>query len=123
MVDEIKQPEKCEIYGVDTNQPITPLMARDALVKCFQMAHAQELEELKDYGEMSEQEFERMKSISVETLIKNFFAENKDNFDAPTKDSLIRAIGKLASFAQKFRNQDIVKSHYAEIMKVMEKVQ
>jgi hypothetical protein len=123
MTDELKKDEICEIYGIDTNQPVTPLMARDALVKCFQSAHAQELEELKDYGEMDEQEFARMKDISVETLIKNFFTENKDDFNAPTKDSLIRAIGKLASFAQKFRNQEIVKQHYGEMMKVMEKVQ
>lgn len=122
MVDENKK-EGCNLYGVDLNQQVTPLMARDALVKCFESAHAQELEELKDYAEMDPQEFEKMKHVSVETLIRNFFRENGDDFNAPSKDSLTKVIGKLAEFAQKFRNQEIVKKHYAEIMKVMEKVQ
>jgi len=105
------------IYGVDPSKPVTPAMVRDAIVDCFVEAHKETLEEMKSYHDFkSEEEFEEMKMINIKMLIKSKFEEVGASFDSPTKESIIGVMDKLADLSINFRNQEVVKKHYGEIM-------
>lgn len=111
----------CVIYGVDTTEEVTPIMVRDALVACFTEAHSRELDDLKSPN-MDEQSFERMKRINLEMMIRENFKDCGGDFDAPTKESIIEVIQKLAEFAKNFRDQKLVQSNYEKIMKLIDKL-
>lgn len=111
------------IYGVDVSKEVTPIMVRDAIVECFLKAHSQILNEMKEYGEFeSEEEFEHMKLFDVKSQIQIFFEEVDGDFDNPTKNSIIKLLGKLQEFAKKFRNPKIVEKHTKEIMTLVNKL-
>jgi len=110
--------KNCEaiIYGMNTTKSATAVDVRDGIIKCFVEAHSEELAELKNYGDVTDEDFEKIKSINVEGMIKNIFKEIDEDFDNPTKESLVKVVGKLAEFAKNFRNQEIVKRHYDQVM-------
>jgi len=109
----------CLLYGIDTCASVTPIMVRDAIISCFIEAHAKELGELREFGNITNEEFEKMKSINVTTLVKIFFSETNGDFENPTKESLMAVIGKLAEFAKNFRDQKVVEEHYKNISKLI----
>ena len=109
----------CLLYGVDTCAIVTPIMVRDAIISCFTEAHAKELGELREFGNITDEEFEKMKSINVTMLVKNCFSDIKGEFENPTKKSLMSAIEKLAKFAKNFRDQKVVDEHYQNISKLI----
>lgn len=112
-----------EIYGVDLSKEITPVMARDAIIKCFIQAHSEVLAMMKEYHEFkSEGEFEEMKKIDVKFLIELKFKEVGADFENPTKKDLIAVLNKLAEFASSFRKPEIIQSHYNEIMRLINKL-
>ncbi len=113
-----------KIYGVDPSKKVTPVMVRDAIIRCFLRAHEAVLEEMKEYADFkSEGEMERLKKKSVEMLVRKFFEETGGDFENPTKDDLIRVCDKLAEFAANFRKPEIIKRHYGEIMKLIERLE
>ena len=117
--------KQCDIYGVNICDPdlkITPEMARDAIVRCFIIAHGEQLDDLKNYGDVSEEEFKKIKHMEVEILIKNIFKETGGDFNIPTKESIMNMLNKLAEYAKNFRNQAIVEKHYSEIMLLVDKI-
>jgi hypothetical protein len=108
------------IYGVDTTKPLTPYDVRDAIVECFLLAHSEALEDLKQYGkELTPIEFENMKKIDVRQLVRNFFIEVGGDYEHPTKESIIKVVGKLKEFSVNFRNPEIVEKHASEIMELL----
>ncbi len=117
--------KQCDIYGVNICDPdlkITPEMVRDAIVRCFIIAHCEQLEDLKNYGDVSDEEFEKIKHTEVEILIKNMFKETGGDFNIPTKESITRMLSKLAEYAKNFRSSAIVEKHYNEIMQLVNKI-
>ncbi len=110
-----------KIYGVDPDKKVTPIVARDAMVACFVKAHSKILEDLKQYSDVSEEEFEKVKRLDVELLVKKFFSDVGGDYDHPTKESLIKVCDKLAEFAKNFRNPKIITKHYNEIMSLIKK--
>jgi hypothetical protein len=113
---------KC-IYGVDTKQSVTAVHVRDAIVKCFMQAHESVLEDMKEYGEFkSKKEFEDMKHINIKVLVETFFREAGGDFKNPTKESIIKVIGKLKEYAKNFRKPVIVEKHAREIMVLVSKL-
>ncbi|NTW27078.1 MAG: hypothetical protein HGA36_02015 [Candidatus Moranbacteria bacterium] len=118
IIKECVTPEAndCISYGVDINQEVTPIAIRDTIVSCFADAHAKELEHLREFGEMSEDEFAEMKKMNVEMLIKKSFVDTGGDFENPTKDSIEKAINVLAAYASNFRNQEIVQKNYHKVM-------
>jgi hypothetical protein len=111
--------EGCIIYGIDTCAIVTPLMVRDAIVSCFTEAHAKELNELREFGTITDEEFEKMKEMNIRTLIENTFRETGGDFENPTKESLSSMVEKLAEFARNFRDQKVVEEHYQNISKLI----
>lgn len=104
------------IYGVDTAKSVSAHDVRDAIVLCFANAHSEALEDLRSYAEsVSREQFERMKIINVQQLIRGYFSDVGGDFENPTKESIIAVLGKLKEFAKNFRNQSIIDSHYKEI--------
>ena len=115
---------KCdEIYGVDTSKEITPIMVRDAIVKCYYQAHQQVLGDMKNYMDFkSEDEFERFKKLNVKSLIKTKFDEVGGDFNNPTKDSLIKVVYALKDFAKFYRDLETIEKHANEIMYLIEQI-
>ena len=113
-----------KVYGVDLDKKVTPVLARDAVIKCFLKAHSEVLEEMKEYTDFkSEAEFERMKKLNVELIIKNIFKDVKVDFNNPNKNDIIDVCDALAEFAKNFRKPEIVKKHYEQIMKIVKKLE
>ena len=93
------------IYGVDTTLPITPLAVRDAIVSCFSLAHFQD----SNLGDPS------LTTHYCTSLIRKFCTDNHDDFDNPTKDSLLRLVESLQVFSKNFRDPTLVAKHANEI--------
>lgn len=107
------------IYGVDTAKPVFPHDVRDALVACFVSAHSDALDDLRNYAsDLKNNEFDRMKVLNVQQMIRGFFKEVGGDFEAPTKESITKVIEKLKEFAQNFRNPEIISKHYCEIIEL-----
>jgi hypothetical protein len=103
-----------EIYGIDLTKQITPLMVRDAIILCFQDAHC------KDTGfDVSEKKVNQKYCLEI---VKKAFLDSNANFENPTKEDILKATSHLAEFAKKFRNQDLIKKHYSEIEKLIQKL-
>ena len=102
-----------KIYGVDPDQEITPLMVRDAIVKCFYKAHCADaqLAQEKEMGQPYCQE-----------IVKKAFADSGGDFEKPTKKSIMDSLEKLKEFAANFRNPSIIEKHYSEIMKLVNRL-
>ncbi|MFA5359995.1 MAG: hypothetical protein WC349_03505 [Patescibacteria group bacterium] len=109
-----------KIYDLDISEKITPLMVRDAMLKCFILAHSEALETMKQYGsEMNDQEFEEVKKMNIELFVKKIFEEIEADFNNPKKEDLIKVLDKLAAFSSNFRTPEVIKKHYDEIMELI----
>ena len=111
------------VYGVDTNNPITPKNVRDAVVLCFIQAHKDVLDEMKEFApEMPEEEFEKFKRFDITQNLRKFFEEIGGDYGNPDKESIIKVLDKLKIFALNFRHREIVNKHYNEIMILVNKL-
>jgi len=113
-----------KIYGVDISKPVTPLQARDAVIRCFLKAHKQVLDEMKEYGSFnSKEELENMQKLNVRLMVKNFFLDVNGDFDNPDKESIKKVIDKLKDYATHFRNKKVIRKHYNEIKQILKHVE
>jgi hypothetical protein len=103
-----------KIYGVDPDQPITPLMVRDAIIECFTQAHCVYSSSTSTDKELNEQ--------YCRGIVLKAFADSEGNFDSPTKDDIVGVMRNLASFSKNFRDPSLVEKHYQEIMVLVEKM-
>jgi len=102
------------LYGVDMEKPVTPLLVRDAIICCFSEAHCE------DAGLGAD------KNINQEycrSIVKKAFEDTHGDFDRPTRQSLLAVLDNLAAFSKGFRNPDIIKKHYEQIMQLMNRVE
>jgi len=101
------------IYGVDIDNLVTPIEARDAVVKCFIEAHSEDAQ--KQYGVVD--------VIAAEKLCKDkvqeAFQKTGGDFENPTKGALLNAVGFLAEFSRAFRDPTIIEKHKAQIMQLL----
>lgn len=104
-----------KIYNVDPSQKITPLMVRDAIVECFYHAHCAD-------SEISVSAEENDNRNYCQSIARKAFEDSDDDFDRPTKKSIVSAINNLAEFAKNFRDPEIIKKHYNEIMVLINKL-
>lgn len=112
------------IYGVNTDEEVTPLKVRDAIILCFKEAHVEVLSAMRSYVHpKSEEEYEELKKLQVEALIKKYFEEIKADFKNPKTEDLVKICDKLAEFAANFRSEDIIKKHYNEIAELISSIQ
>ncbi|MFH1770144.1 MAG: hypothetical protein ABH828_01165 [archaeon] len=109
------------IYGVDLSKPVTPMMVRDALIECFLNAHGSILDDMKDQYKDSK-EFNQIKEIDIKMTIKKFFKDVGGDFDNPTKESILKVMGKLQEFSANFRKPKIIERHAGQMMLLVEKL-
>jgi hypothetical protein len=102
------------MYNVDLIGPVTPLMVRDAVVECFWDAHC------KDSG-MGEIDANTNRSY-CKAIVQKAFADSQGDFEHPTKESIIKCLDALATFAKAFRDPAIIQKHYSDIMLLVNKL-
>lgn len=95
------------IYGVNTEEEVTPNSVRNAIITCFCVAHSEQT----GLGEVDNLETRRY----CTEIVKKAFIETKGDFEHPTKDSLISTLPWLAQFSKSFRDQMVINAHMAEI--------
>ncbi len=111
------------VYGVDITKEVTPIMVRDAIICCFILAHKEILEEMKEYSSFStKKEFDELKKINVEFLIRSLFQKCDGNFDNPCKEDIIKVISSLKDYSKNFRNDKIIEKHSSEIMELVNRL-
>ena len=111
------------IYGVDITKKVTPILVRDAIIQCFYEAHKDILELAKEFfGDPKRKKFEEMKKIHVKELVENIFDKIGEDFNKPTKESLIHVVKHLKKIAKIYRKPDIIKKHVNEIMLLINKI-
>ena len=103
------------IYGVDPDGAVSPLMVRDAIVECFRQAHCIDSGIITDDPSTNR--------IYCWESVKKAFTDAGADFDAPTKDTLLKALEKLKQFSLNFRDQSLVQKHFNEIMQLVGKLQ
>jgi hypothetical protein len=100
-----------EIYGIDTSKAVTPLMVRDAIIKCFNQAHCM------DSGIDEIEKFSNEKYCYE--IVKKMLDDSNGDFDNPTKESILKSLEKLKEFAKNFRDQSVIEKHYEQIMQLV----
>lgn len=100
------------IYGIDTEQPITEIMLRDAIVRCFGQAHC-------PYEEKADKHSEEM---YAKPIVEKAFIDSGGDFEHPTKESIERAVESLMQFAGNFTDPSIIQQHVQEIHHLLEKI-
>jgi len=107
------------IYGVGTTKKATPVMIRDAIIKCFIAAHKEILEAPKKFLNMGEKEFEELKYLDIKERIFGLIKDNDGDPESPTKEDLLYVVKKLKEFALNLRQPEVVEKHAGEIMELM----
>lgn len=102
------------VYGIDPDGEVTPLMVRDALAECFYQAHCA------DSGVNPEDR--KLNSDYCKSIVEKAFAETGGDFQKPAKQSIMNAIGWLGEFSTNFRDPKIIQEHAASMMKLVEKM-
>lgn len=102
------------IYGVDLNKDVTPLMVRDAILECFRQAHCE------DSGIGAGEE--RINKLYCAEIVKKAFDDTGSDFNNPTKDVLLKVLDDLKDFSINFRDKSIIEKHYAQILKIVNKL-
>jgi hypothetical protein len=111
------------IYGVDVTKNVTPIMVRDAIIRCFYEAHCNVLELAREtFGRPPRKKFEEMKKAQVEDLVHDIFDKIGGDFNNPTKDNILQVIENLKDFAKIYRTPDVIKKHVSEIMQLINKL-
>ena len=113
-----------EIYGVDLNKPFTAKDVRDAIVRCFELAHQNVTRESFNQlsNEFSAEGMERLTKANIKSIVCKAFQKSGGDFDNPDRESLIGAIDYLRAFSIKYRSPEVIEKHYNEIMQLINKL-
>lgn len=101
------------IYGADTNQKITPIIVRDAIINCFAEAHCS------DTGLETGSDDPRANRAYCTQIVKKAFDDTNGNYENPTVESLLNVLKYLADFSKTFRDPEVINKHYDEIMELV----
>lgn len=99
---------------MEQGEKVTPLMVRDAIVECFNKAHCE------DAG--FETEEKDLNERYCKSVVEKFFREAGGDFNKPTRESILKVVDGLVSFSKNFRNPELIKKHYDEIMVLVNKL-
>lgn len=89
-------------------------MARDAMVECFFEAHCADAGLGIDSSSIT--------NDYCKSLVKKAFNDSGGDFENPSKQSIVGAMGKLQEFSVNFRDPSIIQKHAGEMMKIVEKL-
>ncbi|MFA5358164.1 MAG: hypothetical protein WC308_04600 [archaeon] len=108
------------VYGIDTENSVTPLMVRNAIEAFMLGAHAETLEGMKGFQKFdSDEAFEEFKKQYVSVFIRGLFASTGGNYNLPTKESLIRVVEALKVYAADLRNKEFIEKNVALAMEMI----
>ena len=120
---DLMNPKDNIIYGVDVTKKVTPVMVRDAIIRCYYEAHCDILELAKDaFYKPPKKKFEEMKKAHVKELIENIICTVGGDFDNPSKDCLIQVLNNLKKIASTYRTPEIINKHVGEINQLIDKL-
>lgn len=102
------------IYGVDPTKEVTPVDARNAVTECFYQAQCIEIG-LDGVSEEVNRDY-------CGAFIKKVFKDVQANFEAPTKEDIIKVMNKLAEISAKFRCKEVIQEHFQEVMGLVDKI-
>lgn len=102
------------IFGVDTSKPVTPVMARDAIVECFWAAHC-------GAAGFSGGDAQVTHSYCKE-VVNKAFDKIGGNFQNPTKVQMLEVLDELSKFSASFRDKKTIEKHHREILKIVKKL-
>lgn len=112
------------IYGVDINKKVTPIMVRDAMIRCYYEAHHNILELARDsFYKPPKKKFEEMKKSHVKDLIENLVSKVGGDFNNPSKDCLREVLKHLKKMASTYRESEIIDKHISEIQHLIDKLE
>ena len=103
------------IYGVDTEKPVTEIMVRDALVRCFGQAHC-------PFKEVDQPSDENLEEMYARPIVEKAFIDSGGDFEHPTKKSIKKAITSLVEFAKNFTDPSIIQQHAQEVRTLLYKI-
>jgi hypothetical protein len=102
------------VYNIDTDKEVTPVMVRDAVVRCFFEAHCA------DAGlETTDENINKSYCLAE---VRKAFVDDGMDFDQPTKAGIMKAMQGLIEFSKNFRDQSIIKKHQEQMMLLVEKL-
>ena len=106
--------ENSDVYGINPEGEVTPLMVRDAIIKCFTQAHC--VDSGIDESEVKANE------LYCKQIVEKAFKDANDDFENPTRDGIMRVLENLKEFALNFRDPSIIEKHYGEIMQLVNRM-
>ncbi len=112
MAGQYKAPE------VPTSE-VTPILVRDELLRCFESANKEFMNVLSPPAD------DQALKAQVRQFVTGSFQSCGASFDNPTKEGIVTAIGQCKANAEAMMGQkgaDIIRHHYAEMMKLVEKM-
>ena len=111
------------IYGVDITKKFTPIMVRDAIIKCFHEAHNDVLDlAWESFGNPPRKRFEEMKKEHVKNFVQDIFQNIDGDFNNPKKIDLFKVIENLRDFSSIYREPEVIIKHFTDILLMIEKL-
>lgn len=98
---------------------VTTVLVRDELLKCFESANKEFMDVL--HQPATEEALRQQ----VRQFVTGVFSNCGVSFDDPSKQGIVTAIGQCKANAEQMmgdKGADIIRHHYAEMMKLVEKL-
>jgi hypothetical protein len=115
MMDESKK-----IYGVDLSKEITPIMVRDAMIRCFSEAH--KCLDVSGGDVECAEDLKKVRDMNAEIFVKKCFEKAGGNFENPKKDDFVNVINRLAEFSASFRDEETIERHKSEMAELINRL-
>ncbi len=103
-----------KIYNIDDEKEVTPILVRDAIEECFFKAHCLDSGIKQDDKEVGRD--------YCNEIVKKGFNETSGDYYNPTKESIMKVLEYLSEFSKNFRDPEIVKKHFNEILTLVNKL-
>jgi len=99
---------------------VTPELVRDELLKCFGSANG-------EFARMLNQPVtDEQLRVQVKTFVEGVFSQCGVSYVSPTKEGIVTAISECRRNAEQMmgpKGADVINHHYAEMMKLVDKLQ
>jgi len=101
------------------DEKVTPMFVRDELLKCFESANG-------EFAKMLHQPVtEDQLRQQVKTFVEGVFSQCGVSYVSPTKEGIVTAIAECKRNAEQMmgsRGTEVIDHHYAEMMKLVNRL-
>ncbi|MBI3023326.1 MAG: hypothetical protein HYY68_06310 [Thaumarchaeota archaeon] len=98
---------------------VTPLLVRDELLKCFESANKE------FFAILNQPATDEVVKTQVRQFVTTVFKDCGVSFENPTKQGIVTAINQCKANAEGMMGEkgaDVIRHHYAEMMKLVTKL-